>query len=148
MRRALLQAGHGEDETEAAIERLRREHLLDDTRFAARFAASRMVHAGLGRRRVQQALRQRGVTPRVAEAGMAEALRDVSEVESLDRVARRYWRQRTGEEPERRVRRLFRFLMGRGFPPGLVHERIRALWPSHRAAVEGMDPLPPEDTEV
>ncbi len=79
---------------------------------------------------------------------MAEALRDVSEAESLDRVARRYWRQRTGEEPERRVRRLFRFLMGRGFPPSLVHERIRALWPSHRAAVEGIDPLPPEDTEV
>jgi regulatory protein len=148
MRRALLQAGHGEDETEEALLRLRSEHLLDDARFAARFAASRMVHSGLGRRRVEQALRQRGVARPIAEAGMAEALRDVSEVESLDRVARRYWRQRSGEAPEQRVRRLVRFLMGRGFPPSLVHERIRVLWPSHRAAVEGLEPLPPEDNEV
>jgi regulatory protein len=148
MRRALLQAGHGEEETEAAIGRLRRERLLDDARFATRFATSRMAHAGLGRRRVQQALRQRGVAPYVAEAGLEEALRDVSEAETLDRVARRYWRQRAGEEPGRRLRRLFRFLMGRGFPAGLVHERIRALWPSHQAAVEGMEPLPPEDIEI
>jgi regulatory protein len=147
MRRALLRAGHGEDETEATIGRLRREHLLDDQRFAARFAASRIAHAGQGRRRVQRALRQRGVATSVVEAGLAEALKDVSEAEALDRTARRYWRQRAGEEPGRRLRRLWRFLVGRGFPPGLVHDRIRALWPGHRLALEDMEPLQAEDME-
>jgi SOS response regulatory protein OraA/RecX len=148
MRRALLQAGHTEEETEGAIARLRRENLLDDGRFAARFAASRIGNAGLGQRRVRQALRQRGVAPRVADAGLAEALRDVSEAEALDRVARRYWRQRASEEPERRVRRLWRFLLGRGFSADLVRARVRALWPRYGDALEGLEPLAPEDMET
>jgi SOS response regulatory protein OraA/RecX len=148
MRRALLRAGHDSEETESAIARLRREHLLDDGRFAARFATSRITYGGLGRRRVAQALRSRGVSRRVVETGLAEALRDVSEADTLDRLARRYWRQRVGEAPERRVRRLWRFLVGRGFPPGLVHERMRALWPGHRALVDGLEPLDPEEMDA
>jgi SOS response regulatory protein OraA/RecX len=147
MRRALLQAGHAEEETEAVLGRLRRESLLDDGRFSARFAASRIGRGGMGSRRVRQALERRGVAPRVAAAGLAEALRDVSEADTLDRVARSYWRQRSADDPERRVRRLWRFLLGRGFSADLVRERVRALWPKHGDVLEGMEPLSPEDME-
>ena len=148
MRRALQRTGYAEEETEEAVGRLRREGLLDDRRFAAAFATSRMAHSGLGRRRVLQALRLRGVAPRVADAGLSEALRDLSETDVLDRLARRRWRQRADAEPEQRLRGLWRFLLGRGFPPDLVRQRLNALWPRYGDALAGLEPLAPEDLEA
>jgi regulatory protein len=145
MRRALVRSGHSEDEAEAAIARLGRERLLDDTSFAGRFARSRIAHHGLGRHRVRQALRERGVARSTAEAGLSEALTEVSEGATLDAVARRYWREHAREEPARRLRKLWAALLRRGFPAGLVHERLAALWPRHRDALDGLEP-PDEPT--
>jgi regulatory protein len=141
MRGALQNAGYGEEDVQATLARLRVERLLDDASFASRFAVSRIAHQGLGRNRVRQALRQKGVPKAVAEAGLVEALADVSEADALDALARRYWRQRGTEEPERRLRKLWVFLMRRGFPGSLVSARLKALWPRHQDALEGLEPL-------
>jgi len=61
-------------------------------------------------------------------------------------VARRYWRQHTGDEPALRLRKLWAFLLRRGFPAGLVSERLRALWPRWQDAIEGLEPV--EETEA
>ena len=140
LRRALL-GEHDPEEVEAALRRLRAERYLDDHGFAERFAKSRLAGRGLGRLRVRQGLRQRGVERKVAEAGLAVALRDVSEGQVLDTVARRYWRQQARHEPALRLRRLWAFLLRRGFPPGLVNDRLRALWPRWKDAIEGLEPL-------
>ncbi len=145
LRRALLRLGYPETEVEGAVRRLRAERYLDDAGFAARFARRRMADGGQGRHRVRHGLRERGVAPPIAERGIQEALTEVSEAGALDAVARRYWRQRGREEPERRLRRLWFFLVRRGFPAGLVHERLRALWPRFRDALEGLDPVTVED---
>ncbi|HXK11315.1 MAG TPA: regulatory protein RecX [Vicinamibacteria bacterium] len=143
LRRALLDRGHGPDETEAAIERLRAERYLDDRGFAERFARSRMVHQGLGRARVRQGLVQRGVARTEAEAGIAGALGEVDERAVLDGLARRYWRLHSSVDPVRRLPRLWAFLLRRGFAARLVHERLRTLWPKWRDALEGLSPLEP-----
>ena len=140
LRRALLDRGHDAAEVEAALERLRRERYLDDAGFAERFARSRMAHQGHGRLRIRQDLRERGVDRGVTEAGIAGALREVDERDVLDGLARRYWRQHTGVEPQRRLPRLWAFLLRRGFAPGLVRERLSALWPRWSDALEGLDP--------
>src|SRR5258708_30998572 len=145
LRRALLRLGYPEKEVEGAVRRLRAERYLDDPAFAARFARSRMADRGQGSHRVRHSLRERGVAPSVAERGLQEALSELSESGTLDAVARRYWRQRGREEPERRLRGLWLFLVRRGFPAGLVHERLRALWPRFRDALEGLDPVTIED---
>ena len=136
MRRALLRAGHEEEEVDSAIARLRRERLLDDGRFAERFALSRIAQQGLGQRRVEVALRQRGVSSKAARAGLASALQEVSEAEVLDSLARRRWKTWVRDEPERRMRRLWRFLLGRGFPPALVRDRLRLISARHLDALE------------
>jgi regulatory protein len=140
LRRALLDRGHGAAEVEAALARLRRERYLDDAGFAERFARSRMAHSGHGRLRVRQELRQRGVERRLAEAGIAGALREVDERALLDDLARRYWRLHAEVEPERRLPRLWAFLLRRGFAPGLVRERLSALWPRWSDALSGLEP--------
>ncbi len=147
LRRALLRRGHPAGEVEGALRRLRAERYLDDAGFAARFARSRMAVRGQGRLRIRQGLRERGVAPSVAEGGIKEALSEVSERGVLDAMARRYWRQRVGDEPAKRLRRLWLFLVRRGFPAGLVHERLRALWPRWSDALEGLEPMEGTDVE-
>jgi len=141
LRRALLDRGHETGEVEAAIERLRRERYLDDGSFAERFARSRMANQGHGRLRIRQDLRLRGVDRRSVEAGIAGALREVDEKGVVDALARRYWRQHASAEPEKRLPRLWAFLVRRGFAPGLVRDRLARLWPKWSDALEGLEPL-------
>jgi regulatory protein len=145
LRQALLERDHDPVEVEAALERLRRERYLDDAGFAERFARGRMANQGLGRLRVRQGLRQRGVDRGTIESGIAGALREVDEREILDGLARRYWRQHAGVEPARRLPRLWSFLLRRGFAPGLVRDRLCSLWPRWSDALDGLDPLDPAD---
>ncbi len=141
LRRALLDRGHDPREVEEAIARLVRERYLDDSGYAARFARSRLAHQGLGRTRIRQALRQRGVARGEAEAGLRSALAEVDEKAVVESLARRYWRAHLRVEPGQRLPRLWAFLLRRGFAPALVRERLSALWPRWAEALEGLEPL-------
>ncbi len=140
LRRGLLQRGYPADEVEAALGRLQERGALDDRRLAERFARSRIERAGLGRHRVRQALRQRGVGRGDREDGLARALDQVSEAEALERAARLYWTRRAKVEPRERLRGLWAFLLRRGFPAELVSARLGALWPRLREALDGLEP--------
>jgi regulatory protein len=143
LRRALARAGHEEADVEAALRRLRSQGYLDDDAFAQRYARSRMQHQGLGRIRVGHELRRKGLTRTQAETGVRVALADVSEPETIDALARRWWRQhatgRPDDVPERRMKRLWAFLVRRGFPPAAVQGRLRSLWPRWSEALEGLE---------
>jgi regulatory protein len=139
IRRALGREGFAEDAIDETVARLRRERYLDDAGFAARLARSRIAHSGHGRNRVRQELRRKGVRRTAAEAGLKEALEEVSETDVLDALARRFWRARAADEPARRMQKLWMFLVRRGFPSDLVHARLRALWPRWREALEGLE---------
>jgi len=140
LRRTLLGKGHEQAAVESALERLRRERYVDDAGLAVRYARSRMEFRGLGQHRVRQGLRKRGVAGAIIEDGIREALGEVSERGVLDRLARRYWTQRRRDVPAKRLRGLWAFLVRRGFPAALVHERLRALWPRWSDALEGLEP--------
>jgi regulatory protein len=124
-----------------AIARLRAARYLDDAGYAERFARTRLLHHGLGRMRIRQGLRLRGVARATAEAGMAAAAQEVPEAAVVDTLARRYWRQQAGVEPARRLPRLWTFLLRRGFAPGLVRDRLTTLWPRWADALEGLEPV-------
>ncbi len=140
LRRALSARGYSRREIDEALARLRTQRYVDDDAYAERYARSRLAHQGLGRKRIRQGLRQRGLDPEQVEAGLAAALREVSEDEVLDKVARRYWRQHTRVEPARRLPRLWGFLLRRGFAPAHVRARLRTLWPRWSDALEGLEP--------
>jgi regulatory protein len=146
MASALSRRGFEKDEIADVLARLRREGLLNDSRLAERIARTRIEGRGLGRRRVRRELSQRGVSAKTAEAGLARALDEISEGGVLDAAARGYWALHGAVPPEARVRRLYAFLLRRGFPPSLVHERLHALWPRLGEAFLGLEPAP-EDEE-
>jgi regulatory protein len=141
MRRGLQRDGFSDEEVEETVARLRRDRYLDDAGFAARLARSRLAHAGVGRNRVRLELRKKGVRRGVAEAGLKEALAEVPEAEVIDRLARRFWKSRERDEPAHRLRKLWAFLIRRGFPADLVQARLGVLWPRWSDALEGLEPL-------
>lgn len=132
-------AGYEEPVVEAVLIRLTADRYLDDTGYAARVARTRLQFDGMGRNRIRQDLRARGVPCDAAEGGLAEALTEVPETETLDRVAQRYWKNRTSDEPRDRLRKLWAFLVRRGFPSDLVRARLAALWPMWRDALDGLE---------
>ena len=142
---ALARRGHSDEEVEAALERLRGQRYLDDAGFAERFARSRLLGHRVGRNRIRQGLRQRGVDRVVAEEGLRKALAGrYRRREALEAAARAYWRTHGRDEPRIRVRKLWAFLLRRGFPVDLVTERLGSLWPRHRSALEGLTALDEE----
>lgn len=140
LRRALARKGHDDVIIDRVIAKLRGERALDDRRFAEAFSRSRLSHHGLGRQRIRQDLRRRGIARTTAEAGLKQALADVPEDATVDALARRYWSAHARDEPAQRVRKLWAFLVRRGFPHGLVQARLRALWPRWQDALEGLEP--------
>jgi regulatory protein len=138
MRRALARAGYEPPAVDAVLARLAKHRYLDDAGYAARVARTRLRYDGMGRHRIRQDLRLRGVDRKTAEAGIAEAVTEVPEAEALDRAAQKYWRTHA-DEPRVRLRKLWAFLVRRGFPAGLVHDRLGALWPRWREALAGLE---------
>lgn len=92
-------------------------------------ARSRIRNLGHGSRRIRAELAAKGVDRSTAETGLRQALEEVSEGAALDAAARRYWRQQSETDPARRLRKLWGFLLRRGFSAALVAERLRVLWP-------------------
>jgi len=140
IRRALRRDGFAAEDIEETVTRLRRDRYLDDAGYAARLARSRLAHSGVGRNRVRLELRKKGVRRCLAEAGLKEALEEVPEAESIDALARRFWKSKDRDEPPHRLRKLWAFLIRRGFPAGLVNDRLHALWPRWSDALEGLEP--------
>ena len=137
--RKALGRSHPEADVEEAVRRLRQAGYLDDAGFAARFARSRLAHQGQGRYRIRQALRAKGVAAAPAEKGLEAALAEVPEAGVVDALAQRYWRRRTSDDPRRRLRSVWAALVRRGFPASLVSERVAALWPRWRDALQGLE---------
>lgn len=147
VRRGLDRDGFTRPAVDAALARLADQKYVDDEHLGARFARSRLGEHGLGRHRVRRALQQKGVSRGIIEASLQTALQDVSEADVVDRLARRFWRQKERLEPERRVQALWAFLLRRGFPAGLVGRRLRSLWPRWSDALAGLEPAEAEPEE-
>jgi regulatory protein len=145
LRSALAGEGHSEEDIAAALERVKASRYLDDKTYAERYTRSRLAGRGHGRALIRHGLRVRGVKGEVVDRALKQAATDGTEKEALDAVARKYWKLHPKVEPETRMKRLWAFLMRRGFPAALVHDRLQALWPKQGAILEGLEAVQDDD---
>lgn len=117
------------EEVEHILKLLKKEKYLDNRRYSAAFVRDKSILAGWGRRKIEFALRRKGISTEDIEAACLE-LDNQNVYAKMEEVVLRKWRQLEGEE-DMNVRRIktLRFAMGRGYPydqvDGIVRELIK-----------------------
>lgn len=105
--------GYESQTVERIVSRACEVGIVDDARYGAAFARSKVL-SGWGRLRIERELERRGVDPRLVPGWPEDFLDDEVERERALGLASR--RRLTGKND---YQKLVRFLCGRGFPLGL-----------------------------
>lgn len=131
LRRKLLEKAYEPDEITAAIERLETARLLDDGRFAEDYARQKLTVGGSAVRRVGQELAQRGIRKEVIASAVERVLEEenVDTGKSIDAAARKKVATMVDLDIHVKRRRLFAFLMRRGFEIADVQRATEAFLP-------------------
>ncbi|GAB6932168.1 RecX family transcriptional regulator [Calditerricola satsumensis] len=125
VRAYLLRCGYAAERIDAVLGRLREAGWLDDAAFARQWVEARRVSRPRGRRLLRQELLQRGVAAETVDAALA-AWTEEDEREAAYALARRRlprYRTPTGLD----AAKLYRFLIGKGFAPGIAGDVVRRL---------------------
>ena len=129
LERWLLQRGFDRADVTDALQRLTELGAIDDSQFARAFARSRALGKGMSRRRLAQELARRGVDRPMADAAIAEVLEEesVDERALLEQAARKKLAVLQGQEPEVVKRRLYGYLVRRGYAAEDIGVVVRKL---------------------
>ena len=120
----LAEKGFGDDTVQAVLEEMRRTGLVGDARFA-RYAAAQAAVKPVGRRLILNRLREKGISPELAEEAVQAATEGKEELERAREAARRRAPALEGLSREASQRRLFGYLSRRGFSSDVVWKVIR-----------------------
>lgn len=122
------------DDIASTLEKLTTLGLLDDLTFARGFARSRAAGKGFGRRRIAAELARKGVARGVVDEVLAELAEDLdqSEPEAMLAAAEKRARSLASLAPEVAQRRLFGWLVRRGYDGRAASDVARRLFPRSR----------------
>ena len=117
LRQKLAQKGFDKADSDAAIERLLENGLLNDEKYAEEFARQRLVVAGASRRRVEQLLARKGIGREVAKAAAEKVIEDeeVDTIGSMEKIVRKKLMTMNGLDLALKRRRLFGVLARKGY---------------------------------
>lgn len=121
----LLQAGYRPCTVEMVIYKLQRENLLDDADFARQWVESRANHK-LGRTRIAQELRRKGISSEEAEEALS-AIDDEDQLTGAIALAEKAAaRIKPGEDIRKASNRIAGMLARRGYSWDIVQEALRS----------------------
>jgi regulatory protein len=112
---------------EHTLARLEQLGYLNDDRFAASFASSRIASRPIGGVRLRRDLQRRQVPSDVADNAVAAAYNETSEESLIDRAIAKRVRLRGKPQTREDAHKLFAHLVRLGFGFDLVMKKMRAL---------------------
>ena len=127
MKKALARRCEDEKLVKSVVQRLKREKLIDDERYAQQFVRFRTETRKQGQFRIARDLRARGVSDHHIEAALKEAAEDSNPSALIRQLIERKLRMRRGEIDERRLASLYRSLLGAGFPADLIRKEMHRI---------------------
>ncbi len=122
---ALERRAEDESLVRPVLDRLKRDNLLDDARYAREFARTRAAHRKQGRFRIARELRARGVPDRHIEAALDEAFAETNEEEMLKKRLERKLKFVRGPLNERKRASLYSSLLRSGFSSDQIRRAMR-----------------------
>ena len=124
MERRLHERGYLADAVEMAVYKLEKEALLDDGAFARAWARARAARQ-LGRARILQELRQKGVDSHIAEAAVAE-LNEDDEADAATALASKLLKRHQRETAGDAMRKAIAAMQRRGYNYGEAKRALEA----------------------
>lgn len=138
MKKALARRCEDEKIVKGVVERLKRENLLDDARYAKQFTRLRTESRKQGEFRIARDLRARGIPDRHIET----AIKDAAETDPAAIIRQRIERKLRlfrGEIDERKMASLYRSLIGAGFPSDLIRKELHRITHEEIPEVDSSD---------
>lgn len=120
LERKLQMRGYLSDTVELVLYKLEKERLIDDSAFAREWVAARALRQ-LGKARILQELRQKGVAPAIAEAAVAAMDREDAAGQALALMAKLLRRFDDPSAPDAR-RKVIAAMQRRGFAYGEANQ--------------------------
>ena len=127
MKKALGRRCEDEKLVRAVVERLKRENLLDDARYARQFTRHRTESRKQGQFRITRELRARGVPDRHIEAAIEDAAKDSDPRKLIRQRIERKLRLWRGEIDQKKTASLYRSLLAAGFPADLIRRELQQI---------------------
>lgn len=100
---------------------------INDMQFAAQWASARVRLRGLGRRRIAQELRNKGISRAIIQDALSGVFEDSSEADIARREADKRLKNLGRFGPEVRRRRLAGFLERKGFSADIIRTILRTI---------------------
>ena len=141
MKKALARRCEDEAVVKKVLDRLKRQSLLDDARYAKQFTRRRTESCKQGEFRIARDLRARGVPDRHIEAATKEMAGSTDVPALIRQRIERKLRLYRGEIDEKKLASLYRSLLGAGFPSDLIRKELYRV--THEEIPEAE---PPEDS--
>jgi regulatory protein len=127
MRQALERRAEDKSLARRVLDRLKRENLLDDARYARQFTRQQAEGRRRGHYRIARDLRARGIPDRHIEPALNEIFDEVDEDALLRKRIERRLRTLRGPVDERRLASLYASLLRAGFSADAIRRELRAL---------------------
>jgi regulatory protein len=127
IRSRLKLKGYGDEIVDAVIDSLRRMNEIDDVRFARLWVDSRMHNNPVGDVILRHELKIKGIAGQIIEATLAKKAQDYDESELAISMARDRFERFKKMEPRKALKRVYDFLIRRGFKYDTVRKVVEDL---------------------
>ncbi len=127
MKKALERRAEDKSLVKNVLDRLKREGLMDDARYARQFARHHAESRSQGKFRIARDLRARGIPDRHIEAALEESSAETDETALVRKRIDRKLKMFRGEIDDRKLASMYRSLLRAGFPADIIRRELRAM---------------------
>jgi regulatory protein len=123
--RKLREKGFSADVIKEALEKLHDLQYLDDIGFASQWARNLAVNKLWGNKKIIASLQEKGIAASLIPAAIEAARNEISEEEAVvNLIKKKLARKKAGLRDIKEKKRIFQSLLGRGFPAGLILNKL------------------------
>lgn len=125
LEKKLREKGFSQVVVKEALEKLHELKYLDDALFARQWARNLVVNKLWGNRKIIISLQEKGVSAELISAATDEARREISEEQAIIfLIKKKASRKKLDILDLKEKKRIFQNLLGRGFPAGLILNKL------------------------
>jgi regulatory protein len=136
MKKSLERRTDDKSMVKAVLDRLKRQGMIDDARYAKQFTRQRAEIRKQGKFRIARELRARGIPDRHIEVALEESAKETDERAIVRQRIERKLKLFRGEIDQRKIASLFRSLLRAGFPADIIRAELRAVTREEVPAIE------------